>query len=210
MQQIIPRVINIKCILFFALIGLLSCEQESGSLPILGRTEVVDGQTIHHKIRNWEFVNQDSVLITNDSLKNHVYITDVFFTSCPTICPKVMKQMLVLHDEFRDDDLVKLVSFTIDPKRDDVDRLKLYSSNLGVTSDKWHFLTGDKDDVYELANDYFIVAYPDADTPGGFDHSGKIILTDKDGHVRAFAEGTEPETIPRFIKDVKTLKKEYE
>jgi protein SCO1/2 len=192
------------------LLGVIGCQQESGPLPILGRADVVDGQTVHHTIRDWEFVNQDSVVINNDSLKNNIYITDVFFTSCPTICPKVMKQMLILHDEFKDNDLVKLVSFTIDPKRDDVERLKLYSSNLGVTSDKWHFLTGDKDDVYELANDYFIVAYPDADTPGGFDHSGKIILTDKNGHVRAFAEGTDPETIPGFIQDVKSLMKEYE
>lgn len=189
-----------------------SCDQvvDDSPLPYLGQPQLVDGKEMKHTIRDFSFVNQDSVIINNDSLSNHIYITDVFFTSCPTICPKVMKQMLRLHDEFEDEDLVKLVSFTIDPKRDDVERLKLYSGNLGVTSDKWHFLTGEKDDVYELADDYFIVAYPDADTPGGFDHSGKIILTDKLGHVRAFADGTDPETIPPFIKSVKTLMKEYE
>lgn len=182
----------------------------SGPLPYLGHSEVIDGKTVHHTIRDWSFVNQDSMVISNKSLSDHIYITDVFFTSCPTICPKVMKQMLILHDEFKDDDMVKMVSFTIDPKRDDVKRLKLYSSNLGVSSDKWHFLTGEKDNIYDVADDYFIVAHPDSDAPGGFDHSGKIILTDKEGHVRAFAEGTDPETIPSFIKAIKQLKREYE
>ena len=201
--------------IFFALIGsclITGCgETEStGPLPYLGHSEVIDGKTQYHTIRDWSFVNQDSVVISNKDLSNHIYITDVFFTSCPTICPKVMKQMLILHDEFKDEPLVKMVSFTIDPKRDDVKRLKLYSSNLGVTSDKWHFLTGEKDNIYDVADDYFIVAHPDSDAPGGFDHSGKIILTDQQGHVRAFAEGTDPETIPPFIKAVKSLIKEYE
>lgn len=201
-------VIRLIALIAFATV-LSSCEQESGPLPILGHKEVINGKTIYHTVRDWSFVNQDSAIITNQSLKDHIYITDVFFTSCPTICPKVMKQMLKLHDEFKNDDMVKLVSFTIDPKRDDVDRLKIYSDNLGVSSNKWHFLTGDKDDVYDLADDYFIVAHPDGDAPGGFDHSGKIILTDKSGHVRAFAEGTDPETLPKFIKNIKSLMQEY-
>jgi len=194
------------------LVGFTACDSvvSSEPLPILGNKEVVNGETVYHTIRDWTFVNQDSITLSNKSLSDHIYISDVFFTSCPTICPKVMKQMLVLYDEFENDEMVKMVSFTIDPKRDDVERLKLYSSNLGVSSDKWHFLTGDKDNIYDVADDYFIVAHPDSDAPGGFDHSGKIILTDKQGRVRAFAEGTDPETIPPFIKAVKRLKKEYE
>jgi len=194
------------------LLGFTACDSvvSSEPLPILGNKEIVDGETVYHTIRDWTFVNQDSVALSNKSLSDHIYISDVFFTSCPTICPKVMKQMLVLYDEFENDEMVKMVSFTIDPKRDDVERLKLYSSNLGVSSDKWHFLTGDKDNIYDVADDYFIVAHPDSDAPGGFDHSGKIILTDKQGRVRAFAEGTDPETIPPFIKAVKRLIKEYE
>ena len=194
------------------LLGFTACDSvvSSEPLPILGNKEIVDGETVYHTIRDWTFVNQDSVTLSNKSLSDYIYITDVFFTSCPTICPKVMKQMLVLYDEFENDEMVKMVSFTIDPKRDDVERLKLYSSNLGVSSDKWHFLTGDKDNIYDVADDYFIVAHPDSDAPGGFDHSGKIILTDKQGRVRAFAEGTDPETIPPFIKAVKRLIKEYE
>jgi len=206
---------NTKFALAF-IITLLACFTACDSvvssepLPILGNKEVVNGETVYHTIRDWTFVNQDSVTLSNKSLSDHIYISDVFFTSCPTICPKVMKQMLVLYDEFENDEMVKMVSFTIDPKRDDVERLKLYSSNLGVSSDKWHFLTGDKDNIYDVADDYFIVAHPDSDAPGGFDHSGKIILTDKQGRVRAFAEGTDPETIPPFIKAVKRLIKEYE
>lgn len=215
MQKTMSIITNTKFALAF-IITLLACFTACDSvvssepLPILGNKEVVNGETVYHTIRDWTFVNQDSVTLSNKSLSDHIYISDVFFTSCPTICPKVMKQMLVLYDEFENDEMVKMVSFTIDPKRDDVERLKLYSSNLGVSSDKWHFLTGDKDNIYDVADDYFIVAHPDSDAPGGFDHSGKIILTDKQGRVRAFAEGTDPETIPPFIKAVKRLIKEYE
>ncbi len=192
-------------------LGLTSCfsDQDGAPLPYLGRHTMTATDTLYHTIPDWKFLNQDSSIVTNKSLSNTIYISDFFFTSCPSICPKVMKNMLRIYEEFEDEEMVQLVSFTIDPKRDDVGKLNLYSNNLGVTSDRWHFLTGDQDSLLDLADDYFVVAYADADAPGGFDHSGKIILTDKAGHVRGFCEGTEPETIPKFIKDVKKLLAEY-
>ncbi len=194
-----------------AIILLLGCQStDNRPLPFLGQVEVIDGDTLKHTIPHWTFLNQDSTKITNTDLANKIYISDFFFTSCPSICPKVMKQMLRLHEEFEDEEVIQFVSFTIDPKRDDVDKLSLYSKNLGVTSDTWHFLTGDQDSLLDLADEYFVVAYKDEDAPGGFDHSGKIILTDKSGHVRSFCEGTDPESIPQFIDDVNILIKEYE
>jgi protein SCO1/2 len=188
----------------------LSCTAKQDKLPYLGHKRIENGKEIYHKIRPYSFLNQDSTIITNDSLKNVVYIADFFFVSCPSICPKVAKQMLKLHDEFKTNNKVRLVSFTIDPKRDTVGRLKEYANNLEVKSDKWLFLTGDKYFTLDLANDFFVAALEDPSAPGGFDHSGKIILVDKSGHVRSFCEGTEPETLPKFIEDVKTLLKEYE
>ncbi|MBK8698853.1 MAG: SCO family protein [Saprospiraceae bacterium] len=198
-------------LMLFTMLVFISCKsgEDKAPLPFLGNKALVNGVETPHKIRPFNYLNQDSMVTNNDSLADYVYIADFFFTSCPSICPRVMKQMLRLHDEFKNEPGVKLVSFTLDPKRDNVAKLALYASNLDVKSDKWLFLTGDKDFTLDLADDYFVAALEDPTAPGGFDHSGKIILVDKKGHVRSFCEGTEPETIPPFIKDVRTLLNEY-
>jgi protein SCO1/2 len=150
------------------------------------------------------------MLMTNQSLKDYIYVADFFFTSCPSICPKVMKEMMRIYESVKDDPQVKLVSFTIDPKRDDVRKLRLYADNLGIDHTKWYFLTGDKEATFALANTYFVAALEDPTAPGGFDHSGKIILVDKEGHIRSFSEGTDPENTPKIIADIKTLSASYQ
>jgi protein SCO1 len=188
----------------------LACGSKSEEkLPYIGQKQVINGVEMPHTVGKINHYNQDSVLITNESMKDVIYVADFFFTSCPSICPKVMKEMIRIHDAVKDDPMVKLVTFTIDPKRDDVAKLNLYASNLGVKSDKWLFLTGDKDSTLDLADTYFVAALEDASAPGGFDHSGKIILVDKEGRVRSFSEGTDPSETPKIIKDIQTLKKEY-
>lgn len=167
-----------------------------------------NGQEVHHTIPDWTYLSQDSVSFSNKDLSDVVYIADFFFMSCPSICPKVMREMLRLHDEFKDNPNVKLVSFTLDPKRDTPARLKLYAENIEADTDKWIFLHTDED-IYDLANKYFVVAYADEEAPGGFDHSGKILLIDKDGHVRSFSEGTDPKETQKMIRDTKTLLASY-
>lgn len=201
--------LSIAFIVIFIFIQFTSCDSQPKKLPFLGHKQLIDGKEVAPSIRSFSFANQDGDSINNESLKKHIYITDFFFTSCPSICPRVMKQMLRLHDEFKNEDMVKLVSFTIDPKRDSIGRLAKYAANINVKSDKWLFLTGNKDFTLDLADDYYIAALEDPTAPGGFDHSGKIVLVDTNGHVRAFCEGTDPESIPQFIKDVKTLLDEY-
>ncbi len=196
------------CLICVGLILLSSCKNSS-ELPYLGQSKMENGVEIHHQVGRFSHLSQDSVVINNDSLSNYIYIADFFFTSCPSICPKVAKEMLKIYEAFNDEPMVKLVSFTIDPKRDDVKKLKLYGDNLEIDHKKWLFLTGDKDATLELANTFFVAAFEDADAPGGFDHSGKILLIDKNGHVRSFSEGTDPENTPKFISDVNTLLKFY-
>ena len=116
--------------------------------------------------------------------------------------------MTKINEAVRNEAMVKLVSFTIDPKRDNVSRLKLYANNLGIDQKKWYFLTGDKEKIFALANTYFVPALEDPNAPGGFDHSGKIILVDKSGHVRSFSEGTDPNETPKIIKDIYRLFRE--
>ncbi len=187
-----------------------SCGEENGELPYLGQKTVEDGVTVYHTVPDWKFMDQDSSHLTNSELSKYVYVADFFFTNCPSICPKVTKEMLKIYEEFEHEERIKLVSFTLDPKRDSPERLKLYAQNLDVNTDKWIFLHGEQDFTYELANEYFVTAYEDPSVPGGFDHSGKILLVDRNGHIRSFSEGTDPETTPKLIRDIKRLLSSYE
>jgi len=198
-------------LLLFILISTitLACKSDDKPLPYIGETQVIDSRTQYHTISDWKYTNQNGETVTNKDLSEYIYIADFFFTSCPSICPKVMKQMLRLQKEFADEPRVRLVSFTMDPKRDTEEKLTAYANAIGADLDKWIFLRGDKEATFDLANEYFIVAYEDADVPGGFDHSGKIILIDKAGHVRSFSEGTDPSETPKLIKDTKKLLKSY-
>lgn len=181
----------------------LGCKE--APLPYLGNHTSVNGELVYHKVGTFSHYNQDSIIMTNDSFKNYVCVVDFFFTSCPSICPKVAKEMLKIQEGVADIENVRLISFSIDPKRDTPERLKLYAENIGADTNKWHFLTGDKDLTLDLASTYFVAALEDPDAPGGFDHSGKIVLVDQDGHVRAFTEGTDPSGTDDFIRSVKKL-----
>ena len=196
---------KINLFLILALSVLIGCQSTPKELPIIGQVKIVGQDTIHHTIPPFSFVNQDSAVVNNETLRPYIYVADFFFTSCPSICPKVTKQMLRFYDKYEANAQVKLVSFTMDPKRDDVEKLSLYAKNLEVKSSKWHFLTGDKDELLDLADDYFVVAYEDDEAPGGFDHSGKILLVDHNGHIRSFAEGTESDSVDELLKDVDIL-----
>jgi len=201
-------------IILFALFGLLwSCGQQEEldkSLPIIGQREVVNGDTVYHKIPDFSFVNQDSNIVTNANFAGKAYVADFFFISCPTICPKVTQQMLRVHDTFQQEDRLRFLSHTVDPKRDTVGRLANYAENLGVGTPKWHFVTGEKDRIYEIADDYFSVAMEDEDAPGGFNHSGLLILVDPNRHVRAFCAGTDPDEVTTFIEEIQLLLQEME
>lgn len=189
----------------------MSCgEKKDAPLPVIGNRVELNGDTLHHRIRPFTFVNQLGDSMTNADFEGKIYVADMFFTSCPTICPKVKQQMLRIYDKVKGDPDFKLASHTIDPVRDKVDVLKAYADNMGVDHNQWYFLTGDKELTYEVADDYFIAAYEDEEAPGGFDHSGKIIMLDKQGRIRSFCDGTDPESVTKMLGHIDILKKEYE
>ncbi len=194
-----------------AVLFLAACggNSDKGPLPYIGDHQVNSetGDTIYHHIRDFAFIDQDSQLVTNDTYADGIYVADFFFTSCPTICPKVKQQMLRVYEKYRDDDEVRLLSHTIDPKRDTVGRLREYAEGLGVQdgSGKWRFVTGNKDEIYDIAYDYISTALEDENAPGGFNHSGYILLIDQGGHLRAFADGTNEEEVTRFLEDIDRL-----
>lgn len=195
------------------LMVLAACgTSDSGPLPYYGFHEVdpETGDTTYHQIRDFAFVDQDSQVITNDYFADKIYIADFFFTSCPTICPKVKAQMLRIYEKYEADDRVALLSHTIDVKRDTVGKLKKYAVGLGADTPKWRFVTGDRDSIYEITYDYISTALEAPDVPGGFDHSGWVLLVDKDRHLRAYADGTKPEKVDHFLTEIDRLLEEYE
>lgn len=193
--------------LLFEVFGC-SFKKEPETLPVLGNKDIVNGDTIYHEVRDFSFINQDSQVVTNATFEGKAYVVDFFFVSCPTICPIVTKQMLRVYDRFKEEDKLLLLAHTIDVKHDSVPRLKEYADNLGVKTEKWMFVTGVKDSIYGIANDYFSIAVENTDAPGGFDHSGRLILVDKNRRVRSFCDGTDPESVDRFMADIETLLKE--
>ena len=180
-------------------------EPQQQALPIIGNHDIQGEDTIYHQIPDFVFIDQDSQVVTNATFEGKIYVADFFFTSCPTICPKVKKQMLRIYDKYKDEPRLMFLSHSIDPKRDTVGRLKTYSENLGVSPERWRFITGNKDDIYEIADDYMSIATEDPTAPGGFDHSGWILLIDKDRHIRSYCNGTVPEKVDGFMEDIDWL-----
>jgi len=199
---------------FIPVLGLflfmLSCQPViQKKLPVLGNKYEENGQIIYHTIPDFRFTNQDSQTVNNATFKNQIYIADFFFISCPTICPKVKKQMLRLYDRYQDEPQVAFLSHTIDVRHDTIPRLKSYAQKLNISAPKWHLVTGEKDDIYGIADDYFSIARVDSLSPGGFDHSGRLILVDKLRRVRSFCNGTDPISVNEFMLDIDLLLAEY-
>jgi len=209
----------IRSLSLLFLVLIYACSDEVKRLPILGNYDVniltKDGEdvydTTYHSIQDFTFVNQDSMTITNENFDNKVYVADFFFTSCPSICPVMKGQMLRIYETFQEEDDVLFLSHTIDPEYDTVALLKDYSEKLGVRSNKWHFVTGDKQSIYKIAQlSYMSVVADDADAPGGYIHSGRFLLVDKKRHIRGVYDGTSPEDVDVLISDIQNLLQENE
>ena len=133
----------------------------------------------------FELINQHNQKITNETYEGKVYVLEFFFTTCPTICPKMNKSMLLIEKKFFGNPNFGIVSITIDPEHDTSEVLKDHSKLLGVTSSNWNFLTGDKAYIFNLANKGFnLYAGENKKAAGGFEHSGLFALIDKNGNIR--------------------------
>lgn len=138
------------------------------------------------KVPSFAFVNQDSLFITNEDYVGKVYLVEFFFTTCPSICPIMNKNLVKLQDEFQGFEDFGIASFTINPEYDTPEVLKEYAEEYGITNLDWHFLTGDLKDIYALANtgfNIFAAEVPEAE--GGFEHAGLFALVDKNGYIRS-------------------------
>ncbi|MFB9056226.1 SCO family protein [Mariniflexile ostreae] len=138
------------------------------------------------KVPSFSFTNQDGKTISNTDYEGKVYVVEFFFTTCPTICPRMNKNLVQIQDEFKDFENFGVASFTIDPEHDTPEVLKSYAENYGITNENWHLMTGDKDVIYTLANQGFnLYTAEEANAAGGFEHSGNFALIDKKGFIRS-------------------------
>ena len=133
----------------------------------------------------FELVNQDNKKITNETYKGKVYVLEFFFTTCPSICPKMNLSMLAIENTFFGNPNFGIVSITIDPANDTPAVLKAHAELLGVKSSNWNFLTGDKNYIFDIANKGFnLYVGENSKVSGGFEHSGLFALVDKNGYIR--------------------------
>jgi protein SCO1/2 len=191
---------------------IASC-QEKKYLPFLGPkdTHLVDGKvdTIYHQIPPFRFLNQDSTWVSEKDMAGKIYIADFFFTSCPTICPKMKTQLLRIYERYSANDQIRILSHSIDPVFDTPSVLKQYAERLQVKAPRWNMLTGDKAAIYKLGEkSYMVTAQEDKNEAGGFVHSGAFILVDKNRHVRGIYDGTQETEVNHLIEDIEILLQE--
>ncbi len=182
--------------------------------PSMVNAELVDSTLQHvkkyHTIADFSLTNQNGKTITQNDYKGKIYIADFFFTTCPTICPIMTKNMAGIQEQIIDDDDVLLLSHSVTPVIDSVAQLKKYALEKGVNDAKWNLVTGDKKQIYKLARKSYLAVKNDGDG-GPFDmiHTENFILVDKERRIRGFYDGTKIEDIEKLMEDLDILKASY-
>jgi len=208
-----------SCLLFAAALSILTSCKDDRKLPIYGQRDtksvtLADGttkvDTVYQTIPAFSFLNQDSVYINNNTFKDKIYIADFFFTSCPSICPIMHRNMKKIYDDYKNDPQVSFLSHTIDFKYDRPYVLKKYAAKLGVDDKKWQFAYGSKEDVYKIAeNSYLVSVMEDSTQKGMYVHQGWLVLVDKDKRIRGSYDGTDEKAVEQLRKDIPVLLAEY-
>lgn len=211
---------NTRSFLFAATaILLFSCgtkkEETTGHklvLPVIGDKKhagVESTDTIYHTIGDFKFVNQNKDTVSQKTVENKIYVADFFFATCQSICPQMSTELIRVQDAFKNDNEFLILSHSVNPAHDTSEVLLAYAGKYGAIKDKWHFLTGSKKEIYDLAKDSYLVnALEDDGTPEGFLHSELFLLIDKQKRIRGMYDGTDSIAVNKLISDIKLLKTE--
>ena len=182
--------------------------------PAMVNFELVDSTIQHHKkfhrIADFSLTNQNGKTISHQDFKGKIYVADFFFTTCPTICIAMTDNMLKVQEKIKNNPNIMLLSHSVTPKIDSVPKLKKYALEKGVIDTKWHLVTGDKKEIYELARKSYLAVKASGDG-GPFDmiHTENFILIDPDQRIRGFYDGTDMEEINRLLDEIDILIQEY-
>ncbi len=166
-----------------------------------------------HCISNFELLDQLNHRVTKKIMTNKIVVTNFFFVSCPSICPKMTQNLLTIHNQYKEDNKILILSHTVWPEVDKVNVLFKYAEKYKIDYENWRFLTGDKIELYRLARqDYLVV--PDINDPNfqhgseaDFIHTENIVLLDQKQRIRGYYDGTDPLEMNRLLEDIEILKK---
>ncbi|HOZ87749.1 MAG TPA: SCO family protein [Bacteroidia bacterium] len=166
--------------------------------------------TTYHFVPAFQFTDQYNETVTEQTVNDKIYVTEYFFTTCQSICPVMNNYLEKIYVEFKNSPEFLILSHTVDPETDSVSVLMDYAKQQGVTDKKWLFLTGTKQDLYNLARKgYLLNAEEGNGGPDDFIHTQNFALIDKERHIRGFYDGTDSVEINRLIQEIKILQKEY-
>jgi len=188
--------------------------------PVDLEPEMVDPEVLMerkgfgHTIGDFEFTNQNGEIFSQNDLDNRVYVAEYFFTTCGSICPIMNKQMQRVHEKYKSQSDFRILSFTVDPEVDNVERMKAYAEGHNAGS-QWQFLTGKKEDLYNLARKSFFVLKPAeaenlGDAGSDFIHTNNFVLVDRKSRIRGYYDGTKATSVDSLMVDIGRLLKEKE
>lgn len=200
-------------------IGSFSCgnkkettDEHKFLLPVFGEKKHAGQEgtdTIYHTIGDFKFIDQNKDTVTQKTVENKVYVADFFFATCQSICPQMSTSMIRVQDAFKTDNDFLILSHTVNPSHDTSEVLFAYAGKYKAIKDKWHFLTGNKKEIYDLAKySYLVNAFEDDGSPEGFLHSELFLLIDKQKRIRGMYDGTDSIAVNKLIADIKLLKTE--
>lgn len=185
--------------------------------PIDVEPEMVEKDLVRkgfgHTIGEFEFTDQSGKLYGSKDLKGKIYVAEYFFTTCGTICPVMNAEMQRVQSAFKGNDDFRILSFTVDPQTDTVAQMKRYAEGHGADPAQWHFLTGDKKDLYKLARRSFFVLKPaeaqnQGDVGSDFIHTNYFVLVDTQKRIRGYYDGTNSKEVDKLIADIQKLMEE--
>jgi protein SCO1/2 len=175
-------------------------------LPVYGPKNLKSSDTIFHTIKQFCFINQYGDSISQEQIKNKIFVCDYFFTTCKSICPIMTNQMERVQNKYLSNNDVIILSHTVDPEEDSVSVLFDYANRHHAIKGKWHFLTGDKKSLYNQARVSYLL---DNETGNGdehdFIHTDKFALIDWKGRIRGYYVGTDSAEVSKLITDISTL-----